>query len=65
MNRACRNCMWWVELGGDQDGVGDCRALPPQIVVYSDDGEDCRWPVTNDEEWCGAFRMTETLEPAG
>ncbi len=59
MTRACRNCQWW-DRGASLTGpalIGTCRGGPPSVT----DRNTCHWPVTEDTDWCGAFRMAERM----
>lgn len=58
--RKCANCMWWVRIDGIvSERVGGCYGAPPQVGLHDN---YARWPVTNESNWCGAFRMKEPSE---
>jgi hypothetical protein len=71
MNTAakCQSCQFWLPLP-TFPGKGECRRFPPQVFAnVSSDGEcdsngivtddDCAWPWTGRDQWCGEFRMKE------
>ena len=55
--RKCGNCMWWSHIEGIvSEQLGGCRGAPPHV---NDHDNYARWPVTGENDWCGAFRMKE------
>ena len=59
MTRACKNCQWW-DRGASLTGpalIGTCRGGPPSVTERN----TCHWPVTEDSDWCGAFRIAERM----
>lgn len=50
IERSCAQCEWW---GSDGANYGRCRGGPP-VANYT-------WPVTAPTDWCGAWRLKESL----
>ena len=64
MNRACRNCQWWRQDAGSEFAPGECRGGPPRRMAPPFDRQqspNAEWPMTQPNDWCGAFRMAERL----
>ena len=57
--RTCSNCMWWEHIEEIvSQRLGSCHGGPPSVTIVS--GPNYRqWPVTEELEWCGSFRMKE------
>ena len=56
----CKDCKWWDKdlSRTDKDDEGICRRYPPVM-----EGDDNRYPVVDDYEWCGEFK-TKKVEKA-
>ncbi len=70
----CKTCKWWEPLPdihvADDEFRGECRRFPPLLCESLDIadakflGDKCviphgRFPVTNDDEWCGEWQESE------
>ena len=59
----CCSCRYWDrrEPEGDNDPclVGHCRRDPPVVVDPIQPGA---WPITSDDDWCGAWELNDPLE---
>jgi len=61
MERACRNCEFWVPRGRDQ---GRCQRYAPRLVVGRPaERYVATWPRVQAERWCGEF--SPRTEPVG
>lgn len=51
----CDRCYFW-ERSKETNRArrGDCRVEPPAAV----NGVMGHWPVTNEDEWCGRWKVT-------
>jgi hypothetical protein len=66
----CRDCEWWCEWYGNP-GVryGECHRFPPSAISLDETlgnikgktnaCERAVWPITNEDNGCGEFRMKE------
>ncbi len=60
----CTNCRWWAARPAGAPAAtsppfGDCRAEAP-IASPIPDKLAGRWPVTRNQDWCGAWSRAET-----
>lgn len=68
--RLCGQCRYWVKhdqrgvVALDQPKQGECRALPPQVVVIGQSQIGAGFPPCHDKNWCGSWRSTEEAEDA-
>lgn len=63
--RACAHCLFFF-LQSQEDGLGQCRAQPPQIIQRVTDTSSTTlrtWPTVDTAEWCGSFTLDLTLRP--
>jgi len=68
-NNVCKNCKFWNETGGTDEGlVGECRRNSPSPKTL-DGPADAKmrfaaWPATPQDQWCGDYedRPMETKE---
>lgn len=51
----CESCFYFNPYNSSITG-GECRLNPPQIF-WIDPVFEYRWPVVNDEEWCGQWKQ--------
>jgi hypothetical protein len=60
---SCENCKFWdnsIQLAGaETDTTGACRVNPP---VADDRTGQARWPCSQDDDWCAAFKMEGSAE---
>lgn len=50
----CDNCRHYAPLGSIGDRVGDCRRLPPVVVVV--EAMSTEWPIVNADACCGEHK---------
>ena len=53
---SCAACRNWREV---REGVGECRAHAPQLIVFEVDDNtkiESRFPTTAGDDWCGDFQ---------
>ncbi len=53
----CDGCLFYVPLGEVGDRVGDCRRLPPVVVVV--EAMSTEYPLVPADSWCGEHRPIE------
>ncbi len=61
MAMSCSNCFFWVTVSGRVSVSGECRRMPPQIVLgeLGDVGVGGRlavFPITSSGTWCGGYQ---------
>lgn len=51
-------CAWCIHFHLRQDGKGDCRRFPPQVLAVNGENEQhAAWPIlSKDEAACGEFK---------
>jgi hypothetical protein len=53
----CRDCEWW-KTNERHAEVGECRRNPPQL---SQTQKGANWPMTYQMDWCGEFKLRESI----
>lgn len=55
----CAACWFWQRLNGREDDptMGDCRRMPPQVLVVEGVGMASVFPNTRETDWCGEFQV--------
>lgn len=48
----CGTCRFWRRGLDYKPGLGDCRWRPP-LVIANSDANECEFPWTDENEWCG------------
>ncbi len=61
MKGICKDCKWWDYIDSENvdntGGFGECKrnAPLPYHIPDSNVGISVKWPVTDDDDWCGEF----------
>lgn len=51
--KRCEFCQFWVVTNNKW---GACHRFPPQVISIPDDART-EWPITNQDDFCGEFRI--------
>ena len=56
--RRCDTCQWWTVFHAE---LGTCRGAPPMPASTRGEGRFGVWPLTNNDEWCGAWSPSDDV----
>lgn len=51
---SCANCYWAGPI--NEDGFAECKYLPPDVWILSDDTRIQVRPLVSPDDWCGMHR---------
>lgn len=58
-NESCKNCKFF-RLTNKDEGIGDCRRFPHQLLSLGMDGVEVSWqPWVQLDDWCGEFKQSK------